>query len=90
MTDIVHVNMECKIIYSTSGVLICKDDLEFSNLLLKEKERIKNRDYILDRFEHWEVEDIRSLKNLLVSRSKNSSERNLVLRYMEHINKENV
>lgn len=88
MKEILYVNMECKIIYFSSDVLICKDDMEFSNLLTQEKERIKNRDYILDRFEHWEVEDNNSLKRLLVSRSRNAEEKNLVLKYMDHMSKE--
>ena len=90
MMNILHVNMDLQIIYKSCGVLICKDTDEFNKMLLQEKKRISERDYVLDRFEHWEVDSLRTLKMILVSRCRNSSEKNLVLRYMQYMNKENI
>lgn len=87
MKEILYVNMECKIIYFSSEVAICKDDEEFSRIILQEKKRIEQRDYILNRFEHWEVDDVNSLRKLLVQRSRNNTEKNLVLKYIEHMNR---
>lgn len=86
--NIIYVNMKCQIIYSTCGVSILQDKEEFNNLVLQEKKRIAERDYILNRFEPWEVDSIRGLKMLLVSRCNNQNEKNLVLRYIDHLSKE--
>jgi hypothetical protein len=88
MSNIIYVNMQCQIIYSTCGVSILQDADEFNNLILQEKKRIAERDYILNRFEPWEVDNIKGLRTLLVSRCKNSNEKNLVMKYMDHLNKQ--
>lgn len=83
--EILHVNEELMIIYFSSGPLFCKSEEEFSSLIQQEKQKIKNRHYILNRFEHWEVTDHDSLRKILVSRSRDNNEKNLVLNYMKHL-----
>lgn len=89
-TQILWINATDMIIYSTGGVSICQDKEKFNSMVLEEKRKIANRDYILNRFEPWEVESLSNLRMLLVARSRNAQEKNLVLSYMKHLNKENV
>lgn len=86
--EILYVNMQDKIIYHSSGVIIGQDVSDFNKMILQEKEKIANRDYVLNRFEHWEVDSLRTLKMILIGRSRNNTEKNLVLKYMNHISKE--
>lgn len=85
--EVIHVNAEDKIIYHSSGAVVCKTDEEFNKLILQEKTKIEARDYILNRFEHWEVDSVMKLRGLLISRSRNNSEKNLVHQYIGHINR---
>lgn len=85
--EVLWINAEIMTIYNSSGVHICKSKDEFSKLVQQEKKRIAERDYILNRFEPWEISDVDSLRKILVSRSRNTQEKNLVLKYIEHMNK---
>jgi hypothetical protein len=84
----IYVNMELMIIYRESGVLICKDIEQFNRMIITEKKKIADRFNVLERFEPWEVDSTRSLRMLLLSRSRNASEKKLVLEYIQHMNKE--
>jgi hypothetical protein len=83
--DILYVNMETKIIYHSGGSIILQDTDKFNNLILQEKQKISRRDYILNRFEPWEVDSIKALRMLLLSRSRNEEEKKLVTRYVAHL-----
>lgn len=85
ISDILWVNHDIQTIYHSSGVLICKSDDEFNKLVLQEKKKIANRDYILNRYEAWEVDNLKSLKMLLIGRCRNANEKNLVLKYMDYM-----
>ena len=70
------------------GHIVCFNSDEYNTILLKEKNIIKKREYILERFEHWELkgterEKINHLHRLLISRCKNESEEKLVKRYIK-------
>jgi hypothetical protein len=83
--EILYVNMSSQFIYHTRGCLILQNTSEFNNVILQEKKKIADREYILNRFEPWEVDNYKSLRMLLISRSKNSDEKNLVDRYIGHL-----
>ena len=85
--EVLHVNKDIMCIYTNCGAVLCKDEEEFDRLISQEKKKIIARSYVLDRFEHWEVNDEQSLKKLLLSRVNNNTEKELVRKYIEHLNK---
>lgn len=86
--ELLFANIEYKILYYTTGPIVCKSDDEFNKILLQEKKKIADRDYILNRFEPWEVNSSRQLKMLLTGRSRTKEEKDLVATYISYIDKE--
>lgn len=83
--DIIHVNHELMIIYTPRGTHHRQDQIDFNNLILQAKKEISSRPYILDRFEHWEItgEFNKSVRLLLMGRSRNDEDKKLVKRYLK-------
>lgn len=83
--QVLYINMELQIVYHTQGLMHFTDAEKFNNVLIQEKNKIASRDYVLNRFEPWEVNSIKSLKMLLISRSRNQTEKQLVTKYIGHL-----
>lgn len=71
-----------------SGSFICVDVDQYNTILINEKDKIKRRMNILERFEHWELtgatdEWVNQLRRILISRCVNESEEKLVTRYIK-------
>lgn len=86
--EVLFFNIEDMFVYHTQGVLCFTDADKFNNLLIQEKKKIAEREYVLNRFEPWEVNDVRSLKMILSSRCRNQEEKTLVAKYVSYLTKE--
>lgn len=86
--DIIWTNPTTRSIDTYVGTVSLKDANEFNKIILNEKKRIALRPYVLDRFEHWEIQGDynKSIRLVLMSRCRNEEERKLVKRYIEVTN----
>jgi hypothetical protein len=83
-SDVVYVNMQDRIIYTTCDTLVGQDVNEFNRLLLQAKKAISDRPYILDRFEMWELgpDFNKAIRLTLMSRARSETERQIVKQYI--------
>ena len=84
---ILFTDGESHTILTDCGSYVCNNSEEYNSILLEEKNIIKKRNNILERFEHWELsgtesDKISQLRRLLISRCKNDQEEKLVMDYI--------
>lgn len=85
MRKLLHVNRRHMTLYYSDGISILQNEDEFNKLISQKKKEIKDRDYILHRFEPWEVNSVEELEILLHKRARNEEEKRLVISYFSYI-----
>ncbi len=79
------INTEELIVYDKWCSHILQTEAEFNKVILQAKRSISERTPVLDRFEFWEVRDLRMLRSLLIGRCRNQEEKTIVAQYMRHM-----